>query len=150
MAGLTVITTASLKHVDYLKSLGANHVIDRHLSAEAVAAEINKILDRQPLKYSLDTVTIPEMGQMVYDLLAPAGRHLMFLPDYIQNKVENKQVCEVCGFASADENSESVAILYMHLTALLEEGTIKVSTTVYLRLMLLTLRVVSHSRIEWS
>ena len=140
MAGFTVITTASAKHVDYLKSLGANHVIDRHLSTEAVAAEINKVLNGQPLKYSLDTVTIPETGQMVYDLLAPGGRHLMTLPDYIQNKVENKQVCEVYGFASADENSESVAILYKHLTGLLEEGAIKVSTTVYLRPMRLTLR----------
>ena len=149
MAGLTVITTASLKHVDYLKSLGANHVIDRHLSTEAVAAEINKVLDRRPLKYSLDTVMIPETGQMVYNLLAPGGQHLMVLPDYIQNKAEDKQVCEVYGFASADENSESVAVLYKNLTALLDEGAIKVSTMVYSRLMLLTLRVVSHSQIEW-
>ena len=131
MAGLTIITTASIKHVDYLKSLGANHVIDRHLSTEAAVAEISKALDQQPLKYSVDTVTNAETGQMVYDLLAPGGNHLMVGPDYIQNKAENKQVSVVRGWASADENAESVAALYKHLTTLLEEGVIKVSTTVY-------------------
>jgi NADPH:quinone reductase-like Zn-dependent oxidoreductase len=128
LAGLTVITTASVKHTDYLKSLGANHVIDRHLSTEAVIAEISKILDQQLLKYSVDTVTNAETGQMVYNLLAPN----VVGPDYIQNKAENKQVSLVRGWASADENAESVAVLYKHLTStLLEEGTIRVSTTVY-------------------
>ncbi|KAF8324404.1 hypothetical protein F5887DRAFT_1206762 [Amanita rubescens] len=36
LAGLIVVTTASLKHVDHLKSLGAARVIDRHLSTETL------------------------------------------------------------------------------------------------------------------
>ena len=90
-------------------------------------------MDRQPLKYSVDTVTNAETGQMVYNLLAPDGHHLVVGPDYIQNKAENKHVSLVRGWASANENAESVAVLYKHLTTLLEEGTIKVGTTVYTR-----------------
>ena len=68
---------------------------------------------------------------MVYNLLAPDGHHLVVGPDYIQNKAENKHVSLVRGWASANENAESVTVLYKHLTTLLEEGTIKVGTTVY-------------------
>ena len=70
-------------------------------------------------------------GRIAYNLLAPDGHHSTVGPDYIQNKTENKQPSIVCGCASADENSGSVAVLYKHPTVLLEEGVIKVSTTVY-------------------
>ena len=65
---------------------------------------------------------------MIYDLLSPGGQHLIVRQDTIQNKTESKKICSVRGWASAEANYENVAILYSHLTSLLEEGTIKVST----------------------
>ena len=69
-----------------------------------------------------------ETGQMAYDLLSPGGQHLVVNRDSIQ-KTENKKVCTVYGWASAEENYENVKVLYSHLTSLLEEGTIKASKT---------------------
>ena len=65
------------------------------------------------------------------NILVPDGDHLTVGPDHIQNNAENKQESIVRGLASANENSESVAVLYKHLTPFLEEGAVKVSTTVY-------------------
>lgn len=70
----------------------------------------------------------PETGQMVYNLLSPGGQHLVVNRDSIQT-TENKKLCKVYGWAGADENYENVAVLYSHLTSLLEEGAIKVSKT---------------------
>ena len=151
LAGFTIITTASLKHVDFLKSLGANHVIDRHMSTEAVAAEITKVLAGQSLKYSVDTVVNAGTSQMVYDLLAPYGQHLMVLPqaDSIQNKTENKKISVVFGWADTEENYETVTVLYEHLTTILEEGVIKVNTSI-LAFDAPDCSVVSHSQIKWK
>ncbi|KAF8343636.1 chaperonin 10-like protein [Amanita rubescens] len=124
LSGFTIITTASAKHSDYLKSLGATHVIDRHLSTGDVAVKITELLDGQPLKYSVDGIMNPETGQMVYDLLSPGGQHLVVNRDSIQT-TESKKLCKVYGWAAAEENHENVAVLYSHLTSLLEEGAIK-------------------------
>ncbi|KAJ3535225.1 hypothetical protein NMY22_g6580 [Coprinellus aureogranulatus] len=44
LSGFTyIIATASLHNRDYLKSLGATHVIDRHISPDALPAELKKI-----------------------------------------------------------------------------------------------------------
>ncbi|TFK63901.1 NAD(P)-binding protein, partial [Pluteus cervinus] len=47
-----IITTASLKHAEYLKSIGATHVINRNSS---LAAEITKITDK-PVLFALDAI----------------------------------------------------------------------------------------------
>ncbi len=83
---------------------------------------------------------------MVYDLLSPGGQHLVVNRDSIQI-TENKKLCKVYGWAGAEENYENVAVLYSHLTSLLEEGTIKVSKRLpFLHLMCLTpVRVAKQS-----
>jgi hypothetical protein len=89
-------------------------------------------LKGKPLNYSIDTVMDTETGQMVYDLLAPYGQHLVVLAESIQNKAENKKIISIVGLVGIDVNYEAVVVLYKHLTKLLEEGAIKVSTIIYL------------------
>lgn len=125
LAGLTVITTASPKHTNFLESLGATHVIDRNLSTDALIAQILEFLDGRPLKYSLDAVGSAETEQIAYDLLAPNGGILLVGPDTIRNKVKGKNINQVYGWAHRPENYETAASLFKGLPTLLEEGTIK-------------------------
>ena len=53
-----IITTASLKHVETLKSLGATHVIDRNVSGSALASEISVITQNAPIKYVVDSISL--------------------------------------------------------------------------------------------
>ncbi|EMG48633.1 hypothetical protein SBY92_003936 [Candida maltosa Xu316] len=59
---LNVITTASPKNHEYLKSLGADQVLDYN-DPEVV----NKLKSLGPIKFGLDTVSSPETFQKVYD-----------------------------------------------------------------------------------
>lgn len=62
--GLNVIATASTKNHEYLKSIGADYVIDYH--NDDVVAKIQEI-GRGMIKFALDTVAKPSTFQQVYD-----------------------------------------------------------------------------------
>lgn len=64
MYGLQVITTASAKHHDFLRSLGADAVFDYH--DQNVVENIRKHAAGS-IAYGLDIISIPETLQMVYD-----------------------------------------------------------------------------------
>ncbi|CAK7203534.1 hypothetical protein SEUCBS139899_006268 [Sporothrix eucalyptigena] len=59
LSGYRVLTTASAKHTDYLKSLGADEVIDYH-DTDAALANIKKVLNGEPLRYAWDCVSYDE------------------------------------------------------------------------------------------
>lgn len=65
--GLKVIATASLKHEDFLKSLGADAVVDYN---DKLAVTIIKSVGGSNIKYALDTVLTKETFQSVYDATA--------------------------------------------------------------------------------
>ena len=67
-----IITTASLKNADFLKTIGATHVLDRLLSPGVLYAEIRKITPG-PLKTIYDAVGVADTQNVGYDLLAPGG-----------------------------------------------------------------------------
>ncbi|RPD72428.1 GroES-like protein [Lentinus tigrinus ALCF2SS1-7] len=68
-----IITTSSLKHADYLKSLGAMHVFDRSLSPEAIAAELQKATGGKPIAYAYDAIAEAATQHLAYDALAADG-----------------------------------------------------------------------------
>jgi NADPH:quinone reductase-like Zn-dependent oxidoreductase len=70
ITGLTVITTASPRNHDYLRSIGAAHVFD--YNASDVADKINSIT-KNNLKYVLDTVS-SETCNIGLKLLAQNGK----------------------------------------------------------------------------
>ncbi|KAF8804120.1 hypothetical protein BYT27DRAFT_7243878 [Phlegmacium glaucopus] len=61
-----IITTASLKHAEFLKSLGATHVIDRNVSASSVATEVSSITKDAPIKYAVDSISLADTQQAAY------------------------------------------------------------------------------------
>ncbi|KAM6503513.1 hypothetical protein JOM56_000456 [Amanita muscaria] len=109
----TIIATASLNHADFLKSLGATHVIDRNTSKVILQEE-----------HVFDAISSPETQQLGHDLLSPEGQIVIVLRDSIQSKVEGRKVNEV-RWVYAEENYDASVALCKNWTALLEEGVIK-------------------------
>ncbi|KAK6464259.1 quinone oxidoreductase [Scheffersomyces coipomensis] len=67
--GLKVILVASLKHEEYLRHLGADIIVDRHLPIE----EIKQLaLSFGPIKYGIDCVS-KETSSIVLDILSNFG-----------------------------------------------------------------------------
>jgi D-arabinose 1-dehydrogenase-like Zn-dependent alcohol dehydrogenase len=122
-----IITTASLKHTEYLKSLGATHVIDRTVSASALASEISNITQNAPIKYAVDSISLPDTQQAAYDLIAPGGQLVVFLPVTAKTTTE-KDIFQVLGLIRHPANIELLETFYHdNLERLLKEGAIKVS-----------------------
>jgi NADPH:quinone reductase-like Zn-dependent oxidoreductase len=68
----TIITTASKEHEEYLKGLGATHVLDRHSTSDAksvseIAADVNLVYDTisQPSTYPLTISILRNGGTLV-------------------------------------------------------------------------------------
>lgn len=124
-----VITTASLKHVETLKSLGATHVIDRNVSGSALASEISVITQNAPIKYVADTISLADTQQIAYDLLAPGGQLLVVLPSEIKTTKE-KEVVHVLGLIRLPPHIQLLETLYHdNLEGWLKEGALKVSSS---------------------
>jgi NADPH:quinone reductase-like Zn-dependent oxidoreductase len=125
----TIITTASPKHADYLKSLGVTHVIDRNVAASALASEIGNITQNAPIKYAVDTVSSPETQQTAYDLVAPGGQLVVFLA-IVAKTTKEKDIFHAFGVPTHPPNVELTKVLYHdHLERFLAEGAIKVKLT---------------------
>ena len=122
-----IITTASLKHAESLKSLGATHVIDRNISASALASEVASITQNAPLKYAVDSISLADTQQTAYDLLAPGGQLAIFLPVAIKT-TEEKHIISAIGVINYPSNVELLnALFHDNFEQLLKEGVIKVS-----------------------
>ena len=122
-----IITTASLKHAEFLKSIGATHVIDRSISASALVSEISSITQHVPIKYAVDSISLPDTQQAAYDLLGQGGKLVIFLPLAVKTTQE-KDVISVTGMLRDPPNIELLETFYHdNLERLLKEGTIKVS-----------------------
>ncbi|KAJ7810242.1 chaperonin 10-like protein [Mycena olivaceomarginata] len=67
-----IITTASAHHDQYLKSLGATHVLDRNLSLPELSKKIHEIT-KEPIKIVYDAISTDETQQAGYALLAEDG-----------------------------------------------------------------------------
>ena len=122
-----IITTASLKHAEFLKSIGATHVIDRSISASNLVSEISGITQNVPIKYVLDSISVPDTQQTAYDLLGKGGKLVIFLAPAVKTTKE-KEIFSIVGFLRDPANIELLETLYHdNLERLLNEGTIKVS-----------------------
>ncbi|RDB29126.1 Zinc-type alcohol dehydrogenase-like protein C2E1P3.01 [Hypsizygus marmoreus] len=118
-----IITTSSLKHADYLKSLGATEVIDRHTPLSGLAAEIKKVTDL-PIRYVFDAISTKETQQAGHDLLTSGG-HLVVTLNPNLAKSDDINVVQVLGILRLPQNFVLLKDMYSRLTASLEEGVIQ-------------------------
>ncbi|KAL0569631.1 hypothetical protein V5O48_012329 [Marasmius crinis-equi] len=73
-----IITTSSLKHAEYLKSLGATHVLDRHTPDESLVRTIRDIVHDKPIQLAWDA--IGAIMQAHIELLGPDGVFVLANP----------------------------------------------------------------------
>ena len=127
-----IITTASLKNTQALVKQGATHVVDRSLPQDALVAEVQKITNK-PIKVAFDSISSHETQNVSYKLLGPGGALLVDEQEEVENVAADKRIVRVFANANLPATREVVASLFPKLTALLEEGAIKVSALVHLR-----------------
>ncbi|KAF9536356.1 GroES-like protein, partial [Agrocybe pediades] len=109
-----IITTASEKHTEYLKSLGATHVIDRNLTGSAIVAEIRKTTGGHKIFRVYDTISSTETQRIGLDILASQGQLMTTLPVAI-DVPKDKTVSMVYAGPRTAENIKLVEELYHDL-----------------------------------
>ncbi|KAF6755329.1 chaperonin 10-like protein [Ephemerocybe angulata] len=121
-----IITTSSLKHAEYLKSLGATHVLDRN--APLTAETIKSITDL-PVHIVLDGISTAETQKSGFELLESGGGIATVLqpePDLEERALnENKRFAWVMGDKVLPHNVQLLRDVYAQFTELLEKGDIK-------------------------
>ncbi|KAF9475471.1 GroES-like protein [Pholiota conissans] len=119
-----IITTASAKNADYLKSLGATAVLDRNLSAPELAKEILKI-NNAPLKIVFDSISSATTEQIGLDLLAPEGQLIVVLPPEVKAE-PGKTIIHALGILRLPPNIELLENFYHdHISSFIEKGWLK-------------------------
>ncbi|KAG6898956.1 hypothetical protein C0993_002326, partial [Termitomyces sp. T159_Od127] len=118
-----IVTTASLKHTEFLKYTGATYVLDRNLATDALKTEIKKITNNH-INIVYDAISLPVTQQTGHDLLVPGG-NLITVLDLSITKNDNINHIKVTGILRLPENQELLAELYTKLSQFLEQGAIK-------------------------
>jgi len=117
-----IITTASLKHEEFLKSLGATHVVDRNTPTASLQEEIKKIASA-PIKHVFDTISSQETQQFGHDLVVPGGQ-LAIVTQLKISMAADKTMLFAFGSRGVPENRELLKIMFSELTRLLEDDVI--------------------------
>ena len=123
-----IVTTASLHNADFLKSLGATHVLDRKLPAETIKAEATKIAGGL-FGVVYDAIAEEDTLALGYALTVPGGDFAIILahtPIPGRDDATGKRVHEVRGWIQLPVNHELGASLLAASPKLLESGAIKV------------------------
>jgi len=126
MSGFSpIITTAALKHTEYLKGLGATHVIDRYLSFSGLQQAVARITSA-PINVIYDTVSIRESQEGAWALLGPQGRLVLTLPSVIdRHPSDRREIVLTNGNPHLEENWETGRQLWLHLGRWLEKCEIR-------------------------
>lgn len=119
-----IITTASLKHTDFLKSLGATHVFDRNLGSTELTAEVTKVTTT-PIQYVFDAISLPSTQKIGIDILAPGGKLALVLQLAV-DVPEDKTVIEILARSRVPSNIHLLEPLYHDkISGYLANGFIK-------------------------
>lgn len=131
LAGFSpIITTASLHNTEFIRSLGATHVLDRKLSLEELREEVRNITT-QPVDVIFDAISLPDTQLSAYELLAPGGTLVLVLfPAIPKERLRpDRRLAKAFGQANYPEvNRVAARKLYGKLTTWLSKGYIKVGT----------------------
>ncbi|KAJ8088415.1 hypothetical protein AAF712_005213 [Marasmius tenuissimus] len=118
-----IITTSSLRHADYLKSLGATHVLDRAIPEESLASAVRAATHKQ-IEVAYDAVGA--ISQTHIDLLGFGGGFILADPEVFDRGLkfdEGKKPLIVGGVAHGFK--EFGASMFENLESFLERGIIK-------------------------
>ncbi|KAJ3552136.1 hypothetical protein NM688_g4313 [Phlebia brevispora] len=122
-----IIATASLKNADYLKSLGATHVIDRYLPRDSAVAAVRDIT-KEPIFVAYDTISTEDTQQIGYEVLTSGGTLVnvtlnRFIPK--EKMTPDKRITDIFGSPFIPDRRELAVGLYRHITSLFSSGELK-------------------------
>lgn len=121
-----IITTASEKHVEYLKELGATTVFTRSLSNAEILSSITSL---SAPKVVFDPISHSETQDLALEVLALSGGGTLVRtlePEIPAGKGTNVNVSDVVGTVYYPPNRPLGVELYKALPQLLKDGSIKV------------------------
>lgn len=143
-----VITTASTKHSELLKSLGATHVLDRKLSSVLLSERINEITGGKPIAFVYDSISSSETVQAGLNILSTGGQlaSVNGMPAEVEVP-KDKVVHMVWAGPRMPQNEKLVSDLYHDvISGLMEDGLIKVRYLMYFSSIIL-LNMVTSKRL---
>ncbi|KAJ7442714.1 chaperonin 10-like protein [Mycena galericulata] len=117
-----IITYASGKHTDYLKSLGATHVIDRKTVSTADLPTAVKKIAGVPIKIVYDAISEEDTKEACFAILAKGGLAIAVLPGEIRN-VDGKRFISIIG-ATTHIHREFGVLLWKTLPKQVADGVI--------------------------
>ena len=127
-----IITTASPKHEEYLKTLGVTHVLDRSKPDDVLLAEIPKITNGASIVYAFDAVGRPEGERLAYTALGNGGSYVTVMPGTDKDIADlvraddGKRIAHVFGSFRLPWHHALGVEVYKRLTGWLAEGTLVV------------------------
>lgn len=121
-----IIATCSQQHEEYVKSLGATHVIDRKTDLTSLSATVASITS-EAIEFIYDSVAVADTQKAAYDLVAPGGTLLLTLHSVLENADKgNKHVNWVYGSPHPPAQREMGSKMCLALSGYLADGSIKV------------------------
>ncbi|RPD53634.1 GroES-like protein [Lentinus tigrinus ALCF2SS1-7] len=125
-----IIATASPQHSDFLKSLGATHVVDRNLPSETLQEEVTRI-GGGPFDLVYDAISTADTQAVGYALTGPNGDFVVVSPAVALGGDDGpqKRVHMARGLLTLPGNDVVGAGLLAALPTLLESGDIKPNRT---------------------
>ena len=124
-----IITTASLRNTDFVKSFGATHVVDRTLPVVTLAQTIRDLAGG-PVELVYDAISTTETKPLGYDIVAPGGSLILVIPEYVDHykmpSTKEVNIVEAMGEFSLPENREFGAKFTVEFEKMLRDGVIKV------------------------
>lgn len=123
-----IIATASLNHAEYLKELGATHVIDRKLDPESIKAAIGQITTK-PFDVVYDAVSFEDTQNIGYDVLAQGGTLVVVTSIHIAEEKRSaaKRITAIFASPILPDRRELSIKMYKHVPTLFASGELKVS-----------------------
>ncbi|KAI0667952.1 GroES-like protein [Trametes maxima] len=122
-----IITTASIRNVGLVKSLGATHIIERSVPDDVLRSEVHKIAGGTP-EFVYDAISIKSTQNLAYDLVAHGGSVVLVQPEDIDSKRKECKQANVnvsAGEFGLPRNVEFGEAFVKALPELLEDGSVK-------------------------
>ncbi|TEB29055.1 hypothetical protein FA13DRAFT_1735158 [Coprinellus micaceus] len=116
-----VVTSASLKHAEYLKSLGATHIIDQNLTVDEFRQELATIEGLPPLAYAFDAIGESNSSFLLaVAALCVAGTVVTVRPTLEYSTPEGLVLCRFSARKRIPTSNTLYRVLWPDVTRLLE------------------------------
>jgi NADPH:quinone reductase-like Zn-dependent oxidoreductase len=125
-----IIATASPSNEQLVKSYGATHFFDRHLSGNQLKAAISKVTD-SPVGIVYDAISLPETQRIGWELLAENGILVLTLAAVVnEDEGKGRKAVQTYGVPHAPQNRELGLKSWAMVEKWLSEGVIQVCSVI--------------------